>query len=216
MSCFKCEFFLASCCTKSEQIPADNSCVLFYTSSSQPSTTLLHPTDCSNSSFPPNYQTSVPPFLPAAEAHASRLLSFEWNTVFEKEGYQSLETRFYDLQGEESFYDFYSLGGILVLSISIATTLTMSTFEKWNHSNLPDLYLHFQNGISVFAYNHPNRVEWDIWICIGQISLYLYLCLYLYLSNTNSTHPNRAVKDIWTACAKGDQADALALQFPEH
>ena len=72
MSCFKCEFFLASCCTKSEQIPADNSCVLFYTSSSQPSTTLLHPTDCSNSSFPPNYQTSAIP--PSGASDVLRLL----------------------------------------------------------------------------------------------------------------------------------------------
>ena len=46
--------------------------VLFYTSSSQPSTTLLHPTDCSNSSFPPNYQTSAIP--PSGASDVLRLL----------------------------------------------------------------------------------------------------------------------------------------------
>ena len=85
-----------------------------------------------------------------------------------------------------------SLGGILVRSISMATTLTISTFWKWVLFNF------------VIEY---------IFVCV-----YFKLKIeYFYIFSLKSigTDPNRAVEDIWAARAKGDQADALALQHPE-
>ena len=85
-----------------------------------------------------------------------------------------------------------SLGGILVRSISMATTLTISTFWKWVSFNFVIVY---------------------IFVCV-----YFKLKIeYFYIFSLKSigTDPNRAVEDIWAARAKGDQADALALQLPE-